>query len=345
MFSEMIKIVPQMDRSALNRMFQNLTQRFATVAKKFSRGLKNAMNLRNAGIIAFGGAILSKLLNPLEKAEAIMDRLLTKGDDAVGSAQEFGSDPGKLLRLEALGRAKGLDAETMRSLLSKFQTALAQEQEAAKDPKAEKGLLREFVGETDTADAFFKFIQSLQALDKSRQVVVQSEIFGEKIRGKASEFFNTKPEDFAKLLASLPASGVLSQAAKKTSDLSDLTDELAARRELEDLVSKADFLNEGQVRSLDQIKRKELSDETKTLTKFDVTKETTIAVQELTSKVDKLATQIMTETVPVITKSIEGLTMLLNDVLIPLIRGIKSWLETAWAEFKTSRVFKFFGGK
>lgn len=357
MFSEVLKLVPSVDRSAMEKMFRTLSQRFATVAKKFGQGMKNALKL--SPLIAIGGALIAKLLNPLQKAEEIIDRMTGRGDDAVTNAEEFGTEAGKLIRLEALGAAKGLDAETMRSLLGKFQSALAKEQEVAKDPKAAPGTLRQFVGETDMADAFFKFIQSLQKVEKSRQVVVQNEIFGEKIRGKAAEFFNAT--DFAEILKKLPGVDKLNSAAEKLGGLADLKDLMAAIRNTEDIVVKSELINKGQIKQIDQSKRNELRGENEDLRQFDSLKSTSIAVQELTHKFDKFATAAMSELAPRLIQSLDGLKMIF-EAMTPLLLEAKEllatgfdktlqamakasvWAETAWAEFKSSRIYKFMGG-
>lgn len=356
MFSEVIKLVPQLDRAALSSMFKSLNDRFAQVAQKFGQGMKGAMKL--GPLAAVAGVFLAKLLNPLQKAEEIIDRILNKGDDAMTNADEFGADPGKLLRLEAIGAAKGLDAETLRMLLGKFQGALAQEQEKAKDPKSTPGVLREFVNEKDTAQAFFDFVQSIQKLDKSRQVVVQSEVFGDKVRGKASEFFNAK--DFGEILAKLPASQTLANAAVKTGELADKKDLDAAIRAMQDFVNKSNLVNETMVNDIDKSERIKMAAEDQTLKRYDDLKSTSIAVQELTAKFDEFATDMISKTAPMLLQAIEELTKGVT-ILLPYIQTLANWTVTAfdstleaiasisnsidgyWSEFKNSRVYKFLG--
>ncbi len=411
MFSEVIKLVPSIDRASLGRMFQTLNQRFASVAQKFANGLKNA--LKFGGLASIGIGLVSRLLNPLEKAEEVIDRIISKGDDAVTNAEEFQSDPGKLLRLEALAATKGLDADTLRQLLGKFQGALAKEQEAAAAPgrleqklkgetdpakrkvlerelvgakatAAQGGLLHEFIGETDTADAFFKFIQSVQKLDKSQQTVVQSEIFGEKVRGKASEFFNAK--DFSEILSQLPGSKALGDAAVKSGAVADKKDLLAAIRNAEDFVKKSSLVKESQVEAIDKSERIKLRGEDEQLKRFDTLMTSSIAIQELTHKFDAFVTdfinnvapQLVTgvntiskvaseflpsfkETKTFVTESfdtvVEGLAEMSvgieniwaagEQTLQPVIEGVSSAVksvEGVWAEFKSSRIYRTFGG-
>lgn len=358
MFSEVVKLIPSIDKAGLNRMFQTLNQRFASVAKKFSSGMKGALKL--GGLAAIGGALLAKVLNPLEKAEEIINRITGKGDDAATTAQELETTPGKVLRLEALAQTKGVDSDTVRMLLGKFQSALADEKEALKaDPNAEPGTLRAFVGETDMADAFFKFIQAIQGLDKSRQVVIQNEVFGEKVRGKASEFFNAT--DFEAILRKLPSVESLTAAAEKSGALADLMDFLRAKRDSEDFVRKSGLVDESQIKAIDQSEKMKLRAEDETLRRFDSLKSTSIAVQELTHKFDTLATDIMKELAPKLITALEGLTLIATEMMpiitqakdlamegfdktIQAVVNMQNWIGTLWNEFKQSRLYKFVGG-
>ncbi len=411
MFSEVVKLVPTIDRAGLNSMFQNLSARFSGVARKFGDGMKAA--LKFGGLGAITSLLAAKLLNPLQKAEELIDKIIGKGDDAVTNAEEFNSDPGKLLRLEAVARAKGLDAEQLRSLISKFQGALAKEQEAAtapakleqklsetqdplkrqelqiqlkaaRDGAAEGGVLHEFINETDTVDAFFKFIQSLQKVDKPTQTVVQSQIFGERVRGKAAEFFNAT--DLAEILAKLPSSSTLKTAAEKTGKLSDQKDLLTAIRETEDFVTKSTLVKESQIIAIDQSERQANRGDDKTLQRFDALKSSSIAIQELTQKFDAFATDFINNVAPELIKGIniisgvatefmpsfkevkgvistgfdvglESLATLTTTVGTVWDKGgevINGALETAariatdftdvWAQFKSSRIYRTFGG-
>ena len=452
MFSEVVKLVPSLDRAALGQMFQSLNQRFSAVAKKFGDGMKNA--LKFGGVIALVSGLVSKLLNPLEKAEEIINRILSKGDDAMTNAEEFGSDPGKLLRLEALAQTKGLDSATLRQLLGKFQGALAKEQDAAAAPErieqqitttAEKrhrldlqsellapeleaetdpkrrealvlqqrsiaqqqallpdssilekqllaaqktadegGVLHEFIGEKDLADAFFNFIQAVQKLDKPQQTVIQSQVFGERVRGKAAEFFNAT--DFAEILKQLPSADVLADAAKKSGAVADKNDQLKAIREIEDFVTKSGLVDESQIQAIDQSERLKEQGENETLKRFDSLKTSSIAIQELTHKFDAFTTDFITNVAPQLvngvniishvaseflpsfqevktalddgfTKLIEGIgltTMAIQEVwesggeildsMTSKISSLVSSVEATWGEFKSSRFYRTFGG-
>lgn len=367
MFSEVVKLIPSMDRTAVNRMFNTLNQRFASVAKKFGQGMKNVMKF--GGFAAVGGAILAKVLNPLEKAEEVIDRILNKGDDAATNAEEFGTSPGKLLRLDALGQMKGLDPDAMRMMLAKFQSSLAEESEKAKDPKNAPGTLRQFVGIKDTGDAFFQFIQTLSNLgrtDKNRQILVQNEVFGEKLRGKASELINAT--DLGDLVMLMPSVEELTKAAEKIAQLSDLRDRDAALRDLRDFLVKSTLMGKGQINAIGEGKQKELDKENNSLARFKDLKDAKNQMDELLQKFDDLATSLSKNVVPLLTTSLEGLNMLAGS---PVTKSVTDFftkptppgtptvenldknadqagvlvytLQEIWKELRKGR--SFFGGK
>lgn len=387
MFTEVIKLTPQIDRAALAKMFRDLNQRFGQVAKKFGDGLKNAFKFGGVATLVAGFA--AKLLNPLQKAEELINKITGKGDDAVTNAEEFESDAGKLLRLEAVAAAKGVDSATLRQFLGKFQTQLAAEKEAANiaartGKPAPSGRLTQFLGETDVADAFFKFIQSMQGLDKETQTVIQNEIFGERIRGRGAELFNAK--DFGEILSQLPSSEALGAAAKRSGSLGDLKDLLTAKRESEDFITKSGLLDESQIKAIDESERLKNRADDETLKRFDSLKTSSIAIQELTAKFDRFATDFLTNVGPELVKGVNTISKVAEEFL-PSFREVKDtvttgfdlgleamasvtvkleefWsvgseyfdgaiqkvagavgaIESVWGEFKSSRIYRTFGG-
>ncbi len=406
MFSEVVKLVPQVDGAGLNRMFNDLTKRFDNVARKFGDGMKNA--LKFGGLVALGGALISRLVNPLQRAEEVIDRILNKGDDAVTNANEFGTSAGNLLRLEALGKARGVEPEVMRNLLGKFQAALSKEQEAAALParlqeklsketdpvkrqqleqdltnatadKNKGGLLHDFIGIKDTAEAFFAFKQSLQSLDKSQKTVVEGQVFGERVRGKASEFLNSSAAEDKTFLDKLPSSSALSDAAQRTNTLSDKRDELSSAREARDFLTKSFLVSDSHVNALDQSVGLKNKAENEDLRRFDALKSSSIAIQELTEKFDKFVTELSKDVLPELVKGIKAISGFLpstetakdavTSVTDPIlqgaaalsvgqlpdalnlsedtaqalrddIQGIRNFLEGTWQEFKTSRIYR-----
>jgi hypothetical protein len=307
MFKAFLKLVPFVDNNTLNSMEKALNGRFARVAKTFGGALKKVFI--GGGIAALGGTVIAKLLNPLKDAEETLQRLLTKGDDLETNAKEFGTNSGSLGRLQALAQSKGLDAETLNTLLSKFQVAVA---EAQADPeKAKTSAVRDFIGESDTAKAFFDFIQSLQAVDKNTKILAETEVFGEKQRLKAREFLGTGAEEFAEILKGLPSAEEFQKAAQKIAGLSDAADILTGRREAQDFIAKSKIPNEKLIRDVNQSAQLRLNKENQDLAALDQFKPTSIAVQELTNKFDKMALTLLTELAP---RALEGLNLVQKGI-------------------------------
>jgi len=241
-FKETLLIKPKLDSGDLNGMERSLSSRFGNVAKKFGKGLVTA--LTGGGIAGLALGLVDKLLNPLKETQEAIDRVLKQGDDIVTNAKQFGTTAGKLFRLQQIAKSTGLDEGSLDQLLTKFQTAVA---EAAADPNKQTAV-RQFVGQKDIASAFFEFIQSLQKLDKTQQVLVQTEIFGEKQILKMADFLQT---DFAKQtkLVGGPSAEKLTPGLEKLAGLNDLKDALEANRTLNDVLKKSATINADMIKS------------------------------------------------------------------------------------------------
>jgi hypothetical protein len=261
-FKEILQIIPKLSPNDLNNMERSLSTRFGRIAKKFGKGL--AASLAGGGIAGLALGLIDKLLNPLKETQEAIDRVLKQGDDIVTNAKQFGTTAGKLFRLQQLAKSTGLDEGSLDILLQKFQTAVA---EAAADPKKQTSV-RQFVGEKDSAEAFFSFIQSLQRLDKNQQVLVQQEVFGEKQILKMADFLQTDFAKQAKVVGG-PSSDELQPGLEKIGALNDLKDALEARRTLQDTMRKGRLLNEGMIRSQDAREKLTLEQENKRIQSYD----------------------------------------------------------------------------
>lgn len=262
MFKQILWLVPKIDSKDLNNMERTLGTRFTKLAKRFGKGMVAALS--GGGIAGLALGLVDKLLNPLKETQEAIDKTLKQGDDLVTNAKQFGTSAGKLFRLQQLGKSTGLEEGSLNLLLEKFQTAVA---EAAQDPNKETSV-RAFVGNTDTASAFFEFVQSLQKMEKNQQLLVQKEVFGEKQILKMAEFLQTDFGAQQKLIGG-PSADQLTPSLEKLAGLSDLTDALEARRTLEDTAAKAAIINEGVVRSRDTQLRQEQERENKQIKSYD----------------------------------------------------------------------------
>lgn len=254
MFKEILKIIPRLESSDLNKMERSLTQRFGKIAKKFGKGLAGA--LAGGGIAGLALGLIDKFLNPLKETQEAIDRVLKQGGDIVSNAEQFGTTAGKLLKLQKLGQAKGVDAENINLLLSKFQVAIA---EAKADPTKQTSV-RKFVDSPDIAEGFFQFLQAVQKMDKNSQLLVQQEVFGEKQILKIADFFNSDMGDLTKKIGGAPAEEY-TRGLMRIDYLSDLNDILEARRELQDVLDKSAVINSDMIRQRDVQQKIELERE------------------------------------------------------------------------------------
>ncbi len=242
MFKEILQIIPKLSPNDLNNMERSLSSRFGKLAKKFGKGLTSA--LAGGGIAGLALGLIDKLLNPLKETQEAIDRVLKQGDDVVTNAKQFGTTAGKLFRLQQLAKSTGLDEGSLDILLQKFQSTVA---DAVADPKKQTSV-RQFVGENDSAEAFFQFIQSLQKMSKNQQLLVQQEVFGEKQILKMADFLQTDFSKQSKLVGG-PTSQQLNPSLEKLGALNDLKDALEARRTLNDTLKKARAINADMVQA------------------------------------------------------------------------------------------------
>lgn len=341
MWTEFLKVKPVLDSVDLNRMMSQLSSRFATVAKKFGVGLKNAIT--TGGIFGLATAAINKLLNPLKETQDTLDRLLNGADDLVTMARQFETTSGKLFKLQQLGKSTGLDEATLQTLLTKFQVALAEARQESKEttkPLSERpnfAILKDFIGEKDTAEAFFQFAQTLQKQNKDTQVLVQSQIFGEKLIGRSSEFFQT---DFQKQLETIGAkdSEVYTPALEKTAGLSDLRDALTAKRTLDDAINKSRVLNEGMIVAIDKSEKALLQQEEFRLKSFETLKTAAAATDQIKFKLEEGFTYL-TKFVPDILGAI-----LRVEEAIKFYAGIGSEIATWLRKISESRFMRGIGG-
>jgi hypothetical protein len=332
MFSEILKIIPQLDNSDLNKMDRQLTKRFGAVAKKFGKGL--LATLAGGGLAGIALGFIEKILNPLKETQEAIDRTLKLSDDIVTNAKQFGTTPGKLFKLQALGKANGIDPESLSMLINKFQTAVS---EATYDPTKPTSV-RNYVPaaqldekgnqvydaqgkpkfhQIDQAENFFGFIQDLRRMTKDQQLLVQEEVFGEKQVLKMSDFLDNANQFGAQLKRiGAQSSEVYTKPLEKLSGLNDKKDELTAGRELNDLLVKARKINEGMIDQQGVAEQLALNKENQRVAKYNGL-----------ATIDATVTRIMNQ--------IEGVALNLTTLLVKVTN-----LSDISKKLSASRMFK-----
>ena len=79
MYTEILKVKPQLDTKDLNKMEKTLQSRFSRLAKGFGKSITNV--IKGGGVAGIAIALIDKLLNPLKEVQEAIDRSLSKGDD------------------------------------------------------------------------------------------------------------------------------------------------------------------------------------------------------------------------------------------------------------------------
>ena len=322
MFSEILKITPKLDNKDLQNMQRTLQSRFTKIAKGFGKGLVGV--LKGGGIAGIALGLIDKILNPLKEVQDSIDRMLKSSDDLATNAGQFNTSTGKLFKLVQLAKSSGLDEANLFQLITKFQTAVAQ---AKADPNDQSvSSVRNFVGQTDTAEGFFNFIKSLQSMEKNQQVLVQQQVFGEKQILRMSDFLQL---DFVKQFKEIGLDKVNSEKFTKSIEgmarLNDLTDALTVRRENEDVLKKGGIINESMVRAKDKSERLALEKENKRIQSY----ENLATISDTTEKIFKtmetgmnLLGMFIAKVTPIFNKIDDAINKLLKS---PMVRGVKSW--------------------
>lgn len=274
MFSAIMKIIPRLETADLEKLEKSLNSRFKKIAKGFGKGLVAA--LTGGGVVGAGLAFLDKILNPLKEVQESIQKTLETADNVTAQAGQFNTTPGNLFRLQTFAQAKGIDAASLTELMVKFQGAVA---EAKKKP-GELTAVSNFTDKQDQAEAFFEFIQALQKLDKTRQVLVQQEVFGEKKIGKMSEFLQT---DFKFLSTQIggPSAQQLTMSLEKLGTLEDMQSILRARRSIKDIETKSNLIGPKTISDISKGEQADLDRENKRLGSFDDLKKISLATDKL----------------------------------------------------------------
>lgn len=275
MISTILKIIPNLDTTQLQKMEASLNSRFNKVAKRFGRGLMGV--LKGGGLLGAGLALINKLLNPLKEVQESIERTISRADDVVTYAQNFGTTAGRLFKLETYARATGLNREDLYMLLGRYQGAVA-DARTSETPH----LLDQFKNTEDMAESFFSFIQSLQKADRTTQIKAQEQIFGERQMLRAAEFLNTDFNDLSRKLGPLDAAA-MDRSLNRGANLSDLNDRLTSIREWNEMRTRPNIISEGVIRGMDQRERLLMDQENRRIVNFQ-------NIQNLSNGVTKIMT-------------------------------------------------------
>lgn len=309
-----------MDSSDLKKLEDQLQSRFTKISKKFGKGLMDV--LKGGGIAGLALGLIDKLLNPLKQVQESIDRTLKTSDDLATQANQFNTSSGKLFKLVQIGKSAGLDQEGLFTLITKFQTAVAQ---AKADPNDQSvSAVRNFTNEKDTVANFFNFIQQLKKMDTDLQLLVQQQIFGEKQIGKMSEFLNLNfAKQFRETGLDRQSSETFTKAIDKMAKLSDLADILKVKNENKDIIDKSRLINESMIKQRAKSDALALEKENLQIKSYkdlaaisDTVSKIMLIVEQGVGLIGKLINMVT----PFINKATDFMAKLLKS---PLMRGVR----------------------
>ena len=324
-FSEVLKIIPKLDSKDLAAMQNALQSRFTKLTKSFGKGLLSA--IKGGGIAGIALGLIDKLLNPLKEVQEAIDRTLKSSDDLATNANQFNTSAGKLYKLVTLAKATGLDQENLFMLITKFQTAVAQARANPKDESVNS--VRNFVGQKDTAEGFFGFIQSMQKMSKDQQLLVQQQVFGEKQILKMADFLQSvgDPKSLQKIVQTTGVGKVTSSkltgSIDKLANLNDLSDALGAGRDMRDMIAKSGVINESMIRNRDKSEQIALARENQQIKSYNDLAAISQSVDKIMGLVDQgvaLVGKLVTVLIPTVNRIADVAERLMKS---PMVRGIK----------------------
>lgn len=326
MLTEILKILPKLDNKEANDMEKQLGSRFSRIAKGFGKGLKIA------SVAALGAAVLDKLVNPLNEVKAAIDRTLGKADDIVTNAQQFGTPTANLLRLRAVGNVHGLSDENIDMLLTKFQGAVAQASLNPNDPA--NSAVKNYVGQKDTALAFYNFMTQLQKMDATNRTLIQQQVFGEKQILKMAELFQDAGfKDAAEFLKKIDFNAV----AKAAEHNAKLNDKMTANRTvngLVDMIEKSKVINDHTIGNVNRSEIGGMRRENAKIGRSDAAFTAEERMADIQDNLEKLTTELVTK-IPILFDALDGILALLRKAVegwqmifnllkgSPLVRGVK----------------------
>jgi hypothetical protein len=254
--TEIVKIKPVLEHSAVQAMEKTLNQRFKNVAGKFGRGLSGAF--RTGFKFLIGGAALGylmKILNPIRETNDAINETLNNADSIDTQSKQFGTTSGKLARTMAVTGAVGLTQDET------IQAILRMQEKIGLARTGEDKTLEKFVDIKDSVVAFKEVIKSLREMtDKEKMLVMAGDIFGGRaaISGKFSELFQTDIEAMEKRMR-LPGEGEITSSMTRLASIEEFKRVGEGKQALTDLLNKSREITKETIRK--QLEAKRLDDE------------------------------------------------------------------------------------
>lgn len=228
MFTEILKVKPVLDEAAAKKMTTSLSTRLMRVAKVFGKGLKTAAGgfdkaMKATFILGILGAV-TKLLNPLNEVEERIKALLGQGSSLKETAEQLGTNAGKLRTLQDIAGIQGVDESKFTTLFESFAKVLQETRDAKAKPGQKLTEIQSLVSSLDTtgdaSDALYNLIQTMGVNDAKGREFIQKGIFGGVQKGAAGRFLTGNVDAMARQLPSWKqADGAIQRGANLDAQL------------------------------------------------------------------------------------------------------------------------------
>lgn len=188
--SAILKVKPQIDQNDARKMEKSLFDRFKNIGKTAKKTLKDVVS---GGLLGFAVGLAQNMLSPIEEVENRIKAMLDRAGDLREIAEEFNTSAGKIQLLNAVALANGLKGESLKSLMIAFRQTVDQaEEQISKGESLDErtSLVKNFVGSTDMAEAFFNFVQGLRDIKGQQRDNIERSIFGNVQYGASRRFLD-----------------------------------------------------------------------------------------------------------------------------------------------------------
>lgn len=286
MMSAILKIKPQLDQAEAKKMERSLFDRFKNIGKTAKKTLKDVVS---GGFLGFAVGLAQSMLSPIEEVENRIKGMLDKAIDLREMAEEFNTSAGKLQAIQNNAALNGLKPEQLKSLMSAFRQTVdeAQERIFKKEPLDEKtSLVKNFIGEKDTAEAFFGFIQALRRESEQSRESAEKLLFGNVQYGGAKKFI-----DNAGVVGSIGGNPDIARVDKEVEKLGKLGDDYRIKKMLQDqkeMSQYAETLNQSYIASIDKYEQTQKAKELRQLKSYDDLAAARLAVDKISGVMENL---------------------------------------------------------
>lgn len=333
MSSYILKVQPMLDESKAKRIESSLVKRFGSVAKKFGRGIKNALKF---GITGGGIAtVLSAILQPLKEADEKLNAILAKADNVGTRAQQFGTNAADYLAFQESAGSKGISEDELVNILGRMQTLIG-EAKLGKD-----NVLSNFKDETDMIKVFVNLTKALNGLDNETRAKYESTIFGRRAVGKLEDFITSDIEALGREITGRMSKERANRELARLGMVEDEQSILRSRRDFEDTFDAAKNITYSTVQAQDKNERNKNERANQKMSNYEMYAKIQDTVDKLLLAVTNITTPLLQVISPLVDLIAWG-----ASYLPPLAKQLKDFMETVPAKLdnlKNSRVGKWLG--